>query len=318
VLVPPAAVERAGWPRTDVVDLRVQPPGTGLLTDDLVDAVRASVDQGAPAVLVLNRRGGVRLLRCDACHELTRWDANGRPVWDDTASDDVELRPTFCVHCGGQRLRVLSGGVQRLAEHLAARLAGREVAVVDAAVAVAPDAPVLVGTEAVLHRREVRRRRPALVALVDFDAELYAARARAAEQALWLGVRAAHVLAGAPRVSARLVLQTHEPEHEVVRALVDADPGVVAAAELERRRRYDLPPFTAVAQLRGDASVLDAAIDALAALDLAAAGVRADRDGERVLVRAPDGAVLADALRSAQVAVRSVGPLRCAVDPPRL
>lgn len=319
LLVPPRSVERAGWPRVDVVDQRDQPPGTGLLTDALVDAVRSALDHDSSAVLVMNRRGGVRLLRCDACHQLTRWDAAGRPIWDDSAPDsDVEVRPTFCIHCGGQRLRVLSGGVQRLAEHLAARLAGREVAVVDTTVATAPEAPVLVGTEAVLHRREVRRRRPSLVAFVDFDAELYAARARAAEQALWQGVRAAHLLAGAPRGSARLLIQTHEPDHDVVRALLEADPGLLADAERERRRTYGLPPYSALAQLRGDSAVLDAAAAVLDGLEHQAAGVRADRDGDRLLVRAPDAVTLAAALAATQQAVRPVGPLRCAVDPQRL
>ena len=62
---PPPDVERGGWPRGQVVDRREEPPGAGLLTEALADALR---DADGLAVCVLNRRGRFRLLACDACH----------------------------------------------------------------------------------------------------------------------------------------------------------------------------------------------------------------------------------------------------------
>lgn len=315
---PAHAFEVEGWPRVDVVDQRELPPGSGLLSEPLVDAVRATVERGVLAVIVQNRRGGVRLLRCDACHELTRWDANGRPLWDHDTPADIELKPTFCIHCGGMRLRVLSGGVQRLANHLALRLAGHDVAVVDAAVPTAPEAAVLVGTEAVLHRREVRRRRPGLVAFVDFDAELFAARYRASEQALWLIVRAAHVMAAAPRHETRVLLQTHQPDHPVVVAAREGCPEVFLVEEARRRVSYDLPPHSALAHVRADDPVVDAVHAALSETHWSQRGVGADRTEGQLLVRAPDADVLAEALEVGLGAARAVGTARVVVDPPRI
>ena len=83
---------------------------------------------------------------------------------------------------------------------------------------------IVVGTEAVLHRPEIRRRRPTLVAYLDLDQELLAPRYRASAQALWLLVRGAQLLAGRPRVETRMLLQTRVPEHEVVRARSRAGP----------------------------------------------------------------------------------------------
>ena len=193
VVAPPDVMENSGWPRVEVVDQHDDPPGAGMLSDPLVAAVQSTAAGARPSVLVLNRRGGVRLLRCATCHELTRWDTHGRMLLGDEPAASVIAgeRPRFCVHCGGTRLVERRGGVQRLAAALSARVQGADVAVVDTAVAHVPDVPVIVGTEAVLHRDEVRRRRPGLVAFVDFDAELGAPRYRAAEQALWLVVRAA-------------------------------------------------------------------------------------------------------------------------------
>ena len=210
--VPPPDVEVAGWPRVTVVDRREQPPGARLLTEPLAAALRATDEL---AVCVLNRRGRFRLLACDACHELLRWDKN-------------EDRPVICPACGEARLRVIRAGVTRVGEELAALLPGKHVVDLDADTGAVPaTANVVVGTEAALHRADLRRRRPALVAYLDLDQELLAPRYRAATQALWLLVRGAQLLAARPRSETRLLVQTRLPDHEVVRAVAEGRPQIV-------------------------------------------------------------------------------------------
>ncbi len=310
--------EADGWPRVEVIDMRATDPTAGSISDELTDAVRSCIDRNELAVLVLNRRGGVRLLRCASCHSLTRWDANGKPLWDHDTPNDIEIRPSFCVHCGATKLKVLAAGVQRVASHLSLRLGGIAVSAVDAGAADAPDAAVLVGTEAVLHRREIRRRKPTLVAFIDFDSELYAARYRANEQALWLVVRAAHVLSGRPRSSSRVLIQTHDPDHEVVRVVCGGDHAEFVANELSRRRLYDLPPFAAIAEVRGEEVALKECALQLAAVSVTDPELRFDRDPERLLVHARDAVALAAALSISVAAGRALGKLRVSVDPPRL
>ena len=103
VVAPPETVESSGWPRVEVVDQRDDPPGAGMLSDPLVAAVQSTA-AAAPSVLVLNRRGGVRLLRCAACHQLTRWDAHGRMLLGDEPAASVIAveRPRFCAHCAAR------------------------------------------------------------------------------------------------------------------------------------------------------------------------------------------------------------------------
>ncbi len=117
-------------------------------------------------------------------------------------------------------------------------------------------------------------------------------------------------------------MQTRLPDHEVVRALVDAHPGLVADAEVARRRALGYPPFGALAELSGDGAALDVAVRELSAPDLTAAGVQvlgpvAAVKGSRALVQAPGSDVLAAALARAGVA-RTAGRIRVAVDPPRV
>ncbi|MCU1426959.1 MAG: replication restart helicase PriA [Actinomycetia bacterium] len=329
-LRPPSDVQRAGWPRLEIVDRREEPPGAGLYSPALADALRTVHSAGGTSVCVLNRRGRVRLLACDTCRALTRWDRSGAPAWsvgDDAARvarlGEPETKPTVCPHCGSTRLRTLRSGVTRSREELSALLGGVEVAEVDTATDVVPDAPVLVGTESVLHRAEVRRRRPLLVAFLDFDAELLAPRYRAAEQALWLLVRAAHLLMQRRRDETRVLVQTRQPDHEVLIAAHDGRPDFVVEGERARRRVLALPPFVALAELSGDAAVLGIALDALRTLDHQAAGVvalgpLAGTKEARALVRAPDADTLADALAATLPAARAHGRIRAVVDPPRV
>jgi primosomal protein N' (replication factor Y) (superfamily II helicase) len=97
-------------------------------------------------------------------------------------------------------------------------------------------APVVVGTE----RDMVGVADLDLVILPDLDGLLHGTNYRAAEDALRLGARLAGLVGrGSGR---RMMIQTSEPEHPVVRALVKADPLIALEAELETRRVMGYPP----------------------------------------------------------------------------
>jgi primosomal protein N' (replication factor Y) len=287
---------------------------------------------GVRAVCVLNRKGRARLLACGACGELARCErcvAAVAEVDTGVAGDGAAgpggvrllacgacgfTRPRLCARCGGTRLKVLRSGVTRVREELAALLPGVGVAMVDAATGDLPGEPVLIGTEAVLHRVEPHPvGATSVVVFLDFDGELLAPRFRAGEQALWLLVRAAR-LVGPRAAGGRVLVQTRLPRHEVIEAVVRADPGLLAEAERPRRKLLDLPPFAALARLTGDPAALAAAAGELRA---GGVGVSAGADGA-VLVRAPSADALADALAAALAAGRPVGRLRAEVDPLRV
>jgi primosomal protein N' (replication factor Y) len=154
----------------------------------------------------------------------------------------------------------------------------------------------------------------ALVVFLDFDGELLAPRFRAGEQALWLVVRAAR-LVGPKAAGGRVLIQTRLGRHEVIDAAVRADPGLLAEAEEPRRKLLDLPPYSALARLTGDAPALAAAARSLRS----ATGIGVSEGTDRtVLVRAPSADRLADALTAALAAGRPAGRLRAEVDPLRV
>lgn len=301
VVTPSRPDERGGWPAAELVDLREGDPALGLLTERLTAAVRG----GERVLCVLNRIGRARLLACAGCGELARCDRCEAAVTQQ-AEELVcarcrARRPTVCAACGRQRLKVLRPGVSRLRDDLEA-LVGEAVGEVTATAATAPDARVVIGTEAVLHRAG----RAPVVAFLDFDQELLAPRYRAAEQAMTLLARAARITGGRDR-GGRLILQSRLPEHEVVRAVVNGDPATVAEAERERRELLRMPPASAIASASGEAA--EAFVAGLEGVE-----VLGPSEGSWLL-RAADHGVLCDALERAP---RPSGRLRLEVDPLRL
>jgi primosomal protein N' (replication factor Y) (superfamily II helicase) len=304
LLRPGRSAERAGWPVVDVLDRRNDDPvKAGLFAERLAERL----DSGR-VVCVLNRLGRSRLLACAACGELVRSEdgVTSMILLEDRLEtiDGTQSRPVVCAHCGSTTLKNLRAGVTRAREELAA-LVGEPVDEITASSDEAPVSRVVIGTEAVLHRLD----RADVVVFLDFDQELLAPRQRASEQALALLARAARLL-GPRRDGGRLVLQTRQPEHEVVQAALRADPSIVAVAERDRRKTLGIPPYGAQVLVSGSGGP-----EFMAAFgEPPGIRIRGPIDG-RWLLRADEHPVLLDALA---VTPRPSSRLRVEVDPLRV
>jgi len=209
-------------------------------------------------------------------------------------------------------MATLRVGVTRAREELEI-LAGRPVAEVtsesgpglSSRTGPAPgDAPILVGTEAVLHRVAGAH----AVVFLDFDQELLAPRYRAAESAFGLLARAARIV-GARGDGGRIVIQTRIPDHEVIDAAVHADPSRLAVVESARRAALRFPPESAVATVSGQSAALFVgALPSVEGLEVLGPS------GRRWLLRATSHQVLCDAIAATP---RPSGRLRIEMDPLR-
>ena len=313
--------ERSGWAALECVDRRGADPRSGLFSEEFVRLARRVLEQPdvvaqrGPLVCVYNRTGGARLLSCANCGEVaqcTRCAAAVRKVDERLVCPRCgEERPLVCAACGKIRLKVLRAGVTRLREELAALLQA-EVGEVSGSASTGdgevPHAPVLIGTEAVLHRV----RRASAVAFLDTDLQLLAPRVSATDETLAFLVRATRLVG--PRgggASARVLAQTRVPDHPVLRAAVLGDPSTLDTEEDAVRKESGLPPFSALALVSGVLSApylaeLEAAADP-AVIEIIPLG------DDRSLLRAADHAPLCDLLASV---VRPSGRgLRIEVDP---
>ena len=149
---------------------------------------------------------------------------------------------------------------------------------------------------------------PTLVAFLDIDQHLLAPRFAAGEETLSLLARAAR-LVGARAGGGRVLVQTRIPDHEVLRAAVHADPGLLVgperAAPPDARASPRSAPWPPFGGPGGPAFA-----EALAA---GRGGRRVSPvEADRWLVRAPDHATLCDGLAAVP---RPAERLRVEVDP---
>ena len=299
------SIERDDWPIVDVLDRRDEDPTrSGPFAADL----RRHIDGDRRVVCVLNRTGRARLLACAACGELVRSDDGGqimRLVDDELVSaDGSERRPVVCTGCGSTTLKTLRMGVERAREELEAFL-GEPVDEITAATEQRPQRRVAIGTEAVLHRID----RADVVVFLDFDQELLAVRQRAAEQAMAMISQAARLVGGRGS-GGRVVVQTRQPEHEVILAAGRGDPSLVAVAERDRRRPLRLPPYGAQVSISGEGAA--ALIDSFGTVE--GVQVRGPLD-DRWLLRAESHAPILDRLAEIE---RPAARVRIDVDPLRV
>jgi len=290
------------WPRVRIVDRNADERwASSLVTSPLIEVLR---DHGKRVVCVLNVKGRARAVACDSCRAVARCEACGAAV---TQTDDhyfdcprcATRRPVVCLACGSQKMRAIRIGVTRLRDELEAA-AGRTVQEVKPTTeSLDPRASVFVGTEAVLHRVD----RADVVVFLDLDSELLAPRFRASEQALDLLVHGARLVP-----DGELLVQTSVPTHEVLTALATGDLSAHLTAETERRRRFLLPPFGALAEISG-VGTKEMTTHLRTSLLVQVAG-----DDERALVRAATWEALSEALLSVPKGKQRV---RVAVDPAR-
>jgi primosomal protein N' (replication factor Y) len=304
------ALERRGWPTVEIVDRTHDDPRTGLFSERMVRLLHSVLARSdGRVVCILNRTGRTRLLACTRCGALARCDRCGGAVAQLEAAGALrcrrcdETRPAVCAECDSTRLKSLRIGVTRATEELSA-LAGVEAVEITSSSdpAAGAGARLVVGTEAALHRVPSAD----AVIFLDIDQHLLAPRFGAGEETFGLLARASRLVGTRDR-GGRVVAQTRIPDHEVLQAAARADPALLAVPELALRRTLGLPPFGALAVLRGPGGVTFA--EGMRAVPGMAVSLA---DADRWLLRASDHRTLCDALADVP---RPAGRLRIEVDP---
>lgn len=272
-------------PPVELLDLRQQPLVEGL-SPPLLRALDDCMTGDGQALLFLNRRGFSPVLLCHHCG----WSAPC-PSCDAHLTLHRGAARLHCHHCGHQMpvprqcpscgeasLVPVGQGTERIEAALAQRYPGEQVVRLDADRARGPQAlarmlealhggqaRLIVGTQMLAKGHDFPRLD--LVGIVSADQALYGSDFRAIER---MGALVTQVAgrAGRSGQAARVLLQTHEPDHPLLQVLVREGYDGLAEAVLSERQLMDLPPFSHMALLRADA--LEAA-DALQFLEAARA-----------------------------------------------
>ncbi|GLK78407.1 primosomal protein N' [Methylopila turkensis] len=256
-------------PDVSAIDMRSAGPDRGdWLSPRLVHAMAETLRAGDQALLFLNRRGYAPLTLCRKCgHRLkcpncSAWMVEHRFRARLVCHHCGHTGPTpdSCPSCGASDSLVACGpGVERIRDEAVARFPGARVSVLSSDVVGGPEAlraeldaiergevDIVVGTQMVTKGHNFPKL--TLVGIVDADFALGAADPRAAERTFQTLEQVAG-RAGRGERPGRALLQTHEPEHPVIRALVAGDREGFYALETKARKAARMPPFGRLAAL---------------------------------------------------------------------
>jgi primosomal protein N' (replication factor Y) len=265
----PSRFGPARLPDIALVDLKREGPPRGRwLSPRAIAGIEEARAKGEQAMLFLNRRGYAPLTLCRSCGH--RFECPNCSAWlvehRFRASlvchhcGHVESRPKLCPQCHeADTLTACGPGVERLAEEAEALFPDIRTLVLssdspggietlrgqlDAAAKGAYD--LIIGTQLVAKGHNF----PLLtsVCIVDADVGLANADPRAAERTFQL-LRQATGRAGRGDKPGRALLQTWQPEHPVIAALMSGDAERFYREEIEQRRLGGLPPFGRLAAI---------------------------------------------------------------------
>jgi primosomal protein N' (replication factor Y) len=253
----------AAMPVIRAVDMRRSPPARGrFLSPVLIGHVREAVARGEQALLFLNRRGYAPLTLCRACgHRFQCPNCSGWLVEHRFRGQLLchhcghsERRPEACPECGTLDHLVACGpGVERIAEEAVAAFPEARTIVLSSDMLggvrrlrlelesiARGEADIVIGTQLVAKGHNFPKM--TLVGIVDADLGLANGDLRAAERTFQL---LSQVTGRAGRTGSRSLglLQTFQPDHPVMRAIVSGDPEAFYESEIVERQRAQMPPF---------------------------------------------------------------------------
>ncbi|WP_243049914.1 primosomal protein N' [Dyella sp. RRB7] len=315
-------------PQVQIVDMRAQRLEHGL-SPALLAAVGDTVARGEQVLVFRNRRGYAPVLLCYSCgwhadcprceHPMTLHAGRRQLVCHHC--DYTTRVPTECPACKAPDLKPQGQGTERLEEALLARFPDVPVLRIDRETTRRRDAfeqlleglhedrpAILVGTQMLAKGHDLPNL--TLVAIVGVDEGLLSVDFRASERLSQLVVQVAG-RAGRASKPGRVLLQTHHPEHPLLRQLLAQGYAAAAATLLDERRSVQLPPYGHQVLLRADAhqrehvdAFLGDAAKALAGAPLQLSGpmpapmpLRAGRHRGQLLIEADSRGKLHAALR---------------------
>ncbi len=341
----------AVMPEVRAVDMRAEDlPGNRWISPTLQSAVAQRIARGEQSLLFINRRGYAPVTICRACgHQIGCDHCDARMVEHRFQKrlmchqcGETKPIPEKCPACEvAGKLAPVGPGVERLGEEAAALFEGARVATLSSDMFASAralkeqirtiadgGADIIIGTQLVAKGHNFPLL--TLVGVIDADLGLQGSDLRAAERTFQL-MRQVAGRAGRADKPGTAMLQTFQPEHPVIRAILSGDEEGFWRAEADARRHAGVPPFGRMAGIILSGPDLQQVFDlgtALARSDAplrrigaqvygpAAAPIARVRGRHRVrlLVKAPKGAALQPALAQWIGAVRAPGNLRLSVD----
>ena len=274
-------VEQRAMPRVELVDMRQEFQHTGeeqIFSRRLSEEVRARLERGEQAIVLLNRRGYSPVVLCRACGESVQCRDCAITLTYHKRANQLECHycgylqavPRVCPKCGSEHVFFLGSGSEKLEEQLHAEFPRARIGRLDRDTVRrrgdfervlgafhAGEIDLLVGTQMIAKGHDVHG--VTLVGVVGADFALGFPDFRAAERTFQLLTQVAG-RAGRGAMAGEVILQTYFPEHYAIQFAAQHDYAGFSEKELRYRKWMNYPPFTAVANVLVRSSKLDDAL----------------------------------------------------------
>lgn len=250
---PTRAAARAARPLVEVV----QRTPDRALSRELHQRIQATVRSGGRVGLLVPSRGYARAIWCATCRRSVRCPNCEAGMFLDRTPRRVrcprcgwtDRPPDRCSHCSSTDLRFIGAGSERLAEQVQAAFPRARVGRADPeTLSTLPSTPDIYITTWV-GTKETLRPNVELVGVLDADVLIRRADFRAAENAYQALVEMAEWAGPASR-GGRLLIQSAEPAHYSIQAVVRADYDFFLERELQQRRELHYPPYSQLIKIR--------------------------------------------------------------------
>ena len=271
----------AVMPKMLAIDMRSEEvPGGTWVSPSLRGALQDRLEKGEQSLIFLNRRGYAPVTLCRACgHQIGCDHCDARMVEHRFLKrlmchqcGETKPIPSVCPHCEAEdRLSAVGPGVERMGEEVTALFPEARVAVLSSDLYGSARAmkahieeiaeggsDIIIGTQLVAKGHNFPNL--TLVGVIDADLGLQGSDLRAAERTFQL-MRQVAGRSGRAEKPGEALLQTYQPEHPVIRAILAGDEESFWAAEAAERKQAGVPPYGRMAGIVLSSPNVEEALD---------------------------------------------------------
>ena len=261
----------AQLPTIETIDMRVSRPEpyklqedaeekSGCLSPQLCEEIKKTLTDKKQVMLFINRRGFAPIVQCKKCGWVSECEDCSVAL-----NYHKHLNKLVCHMCGktsplpktcpkcGMEVSMRGAGVERIQEEISARFPDAQTAIVSSDTIMSRESlerlvhkmetgeiDIVIGTQILAKGHHFPNL--TLVGVVDADMGLFGTDFRAAEHTFQQLFQVAG-RAGRGAFPGRVLLQTYQSEHPVIRAICAGNRDDFIAGDMESRRAAKMPPF---------------------------------------------------------------------------
>ena len=234
---------------------------------ELLQNINRSLVAGEQAILFQNRRGYAPYIQCRTCGYSPRCPHCNVTLTRHKATDRMECHycgynmpaPKMCPNCEVQDMALMGFGTEKVAEEIARLMPEARIERLDGDTSTSErafkrivtrfdngEADILVGTQILTKGFDFGG--VTTVGILNADNLLTMPDFRASERAFQLMMQVAG-RAGRRNDRGRVVIQTSQPKHPVIRFVASGDYHAMANSELAERKAFGYPPYSRLIRL---------------------------------------------------------------------